>query len=241
MRLVILLLTLLSASPFAYVVPLYDGARGTTPDQQALVLLTNPPAGAAASQQFDDGATTLDTTARRVESAGYFGSGVPALDRSAGYSLFFTLELLLEQHDPVDRNGDGLADRAGLSVIVLSSDRRGIELGFWNDRVWAQDDARDGPGELFTQAEGVTLDTVARRAYELRVLNETYTLFADGAPVLSGPLRDYTPFVGFPDPYETPNLVFLGDNTSSAAARVRIFSVAVQIPGHALALPFVAG
>jgi hypothetical protein len=241
MRLVMLLLVLatIPASPFSHVVPLYDGARGTTPDRQGMVLLTNPLAGAAATQVFADGATTLDTSVVRSESAGYFGSGVPVLDRTAGYSLFFTVELPLEQHDPADRNGDGVFDRAGFSVIALSSDRRGIELGFWSDRVWAQDDARDGPGELFTQAEGAALDTAPRRVYELRVAGDDYTLFADGAAVFGGPLRDYTSFAGFPDPYETPNLIFLGDDTASAGARVRLVSIAVQIKGHALALPLV--
>ena len=42
---------------------------------------------------------------------------------------------------------------------------------------------------------------------------------------LTGQLRDYTTWVpplGFPDPYEMPSLIFLGDNTTSAGARTHI-------------------
>ena len=47
---------------------------------------------------------------------------------------------------------------------------------------------------------------------------DTYALSANDTPVLTGPVRDYTPFVGLIDPYETPNFLFFGDNTTSARA-----------------------
>ena len=43
------------------------------------------------------------------------------------------LKLLSETHST--------NDRAGLSLIVLSSDLRGIELGFWTNEIWAQSGA----------------------------------------------------------------------------------------------------
>ncbi|MEP7134154.1 MAG: hypothetical protein ABI904_04395 [Chloroflexota bacterium] len=58
-------------------------------------------------------------------------------------------------------------------------------------------------------------------------MGDTYTLTANAIPLLTGPLRDYSAFTGFPDPYEAPNFLFLGDNTTSAQARVRLRFVSV--------------
>jgi hypothetical protein len=172
---------------------------------------------------------------RAADYAGYIGdpSVVPALDRAAGYTLTVSLQLLAEAH--------ASPDRAGFSITVLSSDRRGIELGLWVDTVWAQDDAAGGG--LFTRAEGAPIDAGAEAVtYTLAVRGAGYALAANGQAVLSGRLRDYTPFVGPIDPYETPNLVFMGDNTTSARARVRLLGVEVVSGACARArLPVVLG
>ena len=123
-------------------------------------------------------------------------------------------------------------DRAGFSVIILSDDRGGsdspwgIELAFWLDEIWAQDDDRQS-GTLFTHAEGVSHSALLPNLYHLAIISDTYTLSADDSVLLSGRLRDYSNFAGIPDPYETPNLLFLGDNTTSAAGRVKIDYVAI--------------
>lgn len=236
MRLLLLVMPLVLAFPQQ--TALYDSARGTTPDRQGMAFITNPLVGASATQTYGDGATTLDTTPAQIEQAGYVGQQVPALDRAGGFSLVFRLQVLEERHIAVDYNGDGLADRAGFSVIVLSDDLRGVELGFWANEVWAQDDGIGG-GQIFTHAEGAALDTGRLRSYELRVRDDAYTLLADGAAVLAGPLRDYRAFSGPIDPYETPNLVFLGDDNANGGARVRLVSVAVVTGGYGVALPLV--
>ena len=239
------------ATAIAQVAVLYDGARGTTPDAQGFVFLASPPLLAVARQEYAGGATTLDSAAARRDAAGYFvrESAVPTLDRTAGYTVSLTLQILAENHDGSARGGDAWDDRAGFSLIVLSSDRRGVELGFWQDRVWAQADGRDAAQPIFTQAEGAAFDTTAAlTTYELHVLGDSYALLAGGAPLLSGPLRDYTGFEPEPlqpDPYETPNLVFLGDDTGAAYVRARVAGVAAStaVPQHAggqaIALPFV--
>jgi hypothetical protein len=61
----------------------------------------------------------------------------------------------------------------------------------------------------------------------LAVLGDDYALSSAGIPIVSGKLRDYTAFSGFPDPYKTPNLIFLGDDTSSASAKISLAYVAV--------------
>lgn len=142
----------------------------------------------------------------------------PTLDRQAGYAVNFQAALTAEAHlgdqsvnntgpTTTDRNGDGKGDRAGFSIIVLSEDKWGIELGFWDDRVFAQEDASTQidktkyPGvtspaddhlTLFTSAEFASLNTTISRNYEVVIKGNLYTLLADGVAVLSGRLRDYS-------------------------------------------------
>jgi hypothetical protein len=202
---------------------LYDGAKNNRPDDQGFTFLAVPSVSPTAA----GGATILDTARNKNIFAGYFSKPTPqlVLDRAAGYTISFSVQVELEDHTGSDRNKDGVDDRAGFSVIVLSSDTRGIELGFWEDRIWAQ---QGGSGStLFTQAEGAPFDTQsARVAYLLKVQGDSYALSSDGTPILSGELRDYSAFNGFPDPYETPNLIFLGDDTSSASAKIQLAYVA---------------
>ena len=63
--------------------------------------------------------------------------------------------------------------------------------------------------------------------YQLTIIDDAYTLIANTQSILTGPLRDYSDFDGFPDPYQTPNFLFLGDDTTSAQARVRLGYLAI--------------
>ncbi|MDQ4076381.1 MAG: hypothetical protein M3220_09070, partial [Chloroflexota bacterium] len=228
-------------------VVLYDGALGGTPDRQGFLYLTQP-LRAEATQSFEDGVTTLDTTVVREEMVGYFSRStlMPTLDRMRGYTVSFTVQVASEDHAGSDKDGDGVGDRAGFSVIVLGEDLKGIELGFWEDEIWAQADGINPPGnEIFTHAEGVAFDTTSDLLpYELTIRGDVYTLAMDSQVLLSGPLRDYTAFTGPIDPYETPNFLFLGDDTSSAQALIRLSYVAVTVTqdlDERLYLPFVLG
>ncbi|HET9223061.1 MAG TPA: hypothetical protein VFO07_11180 [Roseiflexaceae bacterium] len=201
----------------AATVTLYDGALGGTPDTQGFSYLTEPIVSAQASQSFANGTTTLTTTLQISDKAGYFAKNerMPQLDRTAGYTVRFATQVLEENHSN--------NNRAGFSVIVLSSDLRGIELGFWEDQVWAQADSPP-----FTHAETRMLDTTAGLiAYELRILGNSYTLTGGGA-TLSGPLRDYS---AEGPPYTLANFLFLGDDTTSASARIRLTKVDVVTGG----------
>ncbi|MFN2137874.1 MAG: hypothetical protein ACK2UK_18105 [Candidatus Promineifilaceae bacterium] len=203
---------------------LYDGSLGTTPDEQGFSFLAF---GISADQQFADGVTILDSTGEMSDQAGYFNEQSPVLDRSLGYRILFELQIEAEEH----ANGH----RAGFSLLVLSDDRLGLEIGFWEDAIWVQE---GGPGDkLFTRAETINFDTGARTLYELAVEENTYQLSAGGQELMSGPLRDYSSFEGFPDPYESPNLIFLGDDTSRAASRTAVAFVAVETFVAATATP----
>jgi hypothetical protein len=219
---------------------LYDGALGTPPEAQGFVYAEI----GTATRTTTGGATTLDTTALNAISAGYTVSPTvaPLLDRLAGYSVTFTAQVITETHTGSDRNSDGVDDRAGFSLTVLSTDTLGIELGFWPDRVWAQEGGAPvaAGGRLFTQAEGAALDTTTGLVtYTLMVDGSRYSLIASGQPALGGALRDYTAFTGPIDPYETPNFLFLGDNTTSARGSVRLAHVSVIAPLNKTYLPLI--
>jgi PEP-CTERM motif len=138
--------------------------------------------------------------------------GFPVLNRTNGYSLNFELQVNAEAH----QNND----RAGFSVILISQDLFGIELGFWTNEIWAQS------GAAFTHAEGAAFNTTAQLVpYELRVAGGNYALFASGSQILAGVLRDYS---AFGSPYNLGSFVFLGDDTSSAGADVLVGTVSVS-------------
>ena len=152
----------------------------------------------------------------------------PILNADDGYSVFFNLAVnpLLE-NDP---------NRASFGVIAISSDKtKGIELNFEADLVFAQSEADSGSGfSEFTRAENAPVDTSVSRNYELKIQNSTYELFADNTFLLTGNLRDYEfdadnsePPLPF-NPYETPNLLFLGDSTDQAAGSFTLGEVRVE-------------
>ena len=180
---------------------LYDPSVGTLPNAQNWSYVSLP---IAASLSVTEGAAQLNTQALSTILAGFSRVAPTPLERTPGFSVQFDLKVVAEDHG-------SRVDRAGVSVTVLSADKKGIELGFWTDRIWAQTDA-----PMFTHAEEALWNTGVTTAYELRLVGDTYTLLANGAPLLTGAVRDYTAFVGTIDPYETPNFLFFGDNTTSA-------------------------
>jgi hypothetical protein len=187
---------------------LYDGSLGTTPDHQGWIYLTDPLFGTAATQAASDGVTTLDTTAATSDSAGYFGFGLATLDRSTGYTISLTLKLDSETHTSTDR--------AGFSLIALSSDHQGVELGFWTDQVWAQNVG-------FTHGESASdATTSASVRYDLTISGNAYSLSVGGTALLNGTLRDYSASGA---PYTQNNTIFFGDDTSSAAAKAEVANV----------------
>ncbi|MFZ0546999.1 MAG: hypothetical protein WAM60_16240 [Candidatus Promineifilaceae bacterium] len=223
---------------------LYDGALGGTPNSQGSLLYLNLPPGSA-TNSASSGVTTLDTTIVNDGAyAGYFNdhdtnADIPVLNRTTGYTLTFTAQVESESH--ANNN------RAGFSVIILGDDSKGIEMAFWENEIWVQDDDANDPGDLFTHAEGAAYSTTTSlQTYHLAVFSDTYTLTVGSSTILTGRLRDYTNFSGSIDPYETPNFIFLGDDTTSAQARIKLSFVAVETaesppppPDYLTYLPFV--
>ncbi|AFY70097.1 hypothetical protein Pse7367_1821 [Thalassoporum mexicanum PCC 7367] len=217
---------------------LYDGtAQAVTPDNFAPQFLDfNPGLVPGATQTYSGGinATNLNTTASDGVQAGYTNFNLasmlvnpafPDLDRTVGYTLSFVVEIVSA--------AEASADRAGFNVIAVSSDPgagnlSSVEISFQTNRVFSQPTPDPNPaigfsgfGEENTMFNPVGVGFVA---YDLVVAGSTYELFANSASILSGPLRDYTPFAGFPDPYETANFIFFGDDTTSAQANINFQS-----------------
>jgi RTX calcium-binding nonapeptide repeat (4 copies) len=147
----------------------------------------------------------------------------PTLDRNLGYTLSFVAELESEtaRLEGSDVNQDSKDDRAGFNVTLLSDDKKGIQLGFWGDRIWAYEDSttqinpsdepdnplpRNNFRTLFTQAEGVNFNTKSLINYDLTIFGDTYTLFANNNVILNGRLRDYSAFKPPSYPIATPEL-----------------------------------
>jgi hypothetical protein len=190
---------------------LYNGSLDTLPGAQGWTTLI-----LGGSETVGGGATTLDTTALGNTGRGGYARTDLLLDHTAGYTLQFDLQVLSEAH--------ANDNRAGFSIIVLSSDNKGIELGFWQNEVWAQSDSP----VLFQHAEGAAFDTTAALTrYDLRLLSSGYILSLNGSstPLLTGSLRDYSAFGA---PYDTPNFLFLGDDTTSARGSVRLARVSLS-------------
>ncbi|MCT7966819.1 DUF4347 domain-containing protein, partial [Laspinema sp. D1] len=236
---------------------LYDSTNTPdTPNKQGFEYRTLPYRPIAATQNGANLNTNQIVAGVAIVSdyAGYIArpDRIPLLDRNTGYTIDFTAQILAENHNPASakKNNDDKADRAGFSLIAISSDvKKGIEIGFWEDRIWVQEEGAAEPPPplnpehpldsytLFTHtlnpAESVTFPTTNTSVYQLKVLGETYQLLANGnpVPVISGKLRDYSkailPSFLPANPYTTPNFLFFGDNTPSASANFNLSAVSV--------------
>lgn len=217
---------------------LYNGSGGTLPAAQGWSYFTNPLFGAASTQTMSGSGVLLDTFANAAEQAGYFSRNpifqniqhplMPLLDRGFGFFADMRAQILHEQHAVRDDNGDGKDDRAGFSVILLSQDHWGIEIGFWENQLWAYEGDAQGPLNRFTHAESAQFDTTQLTDYRFQVLGNQYLVYGNNQLILQGAVRNYQFFSGSPDVYELPSFMFWGDDTSSARSQVRVERVAVS-------------
>jgi hypothetical protein len=212
----------------AHALDLYNGALGTTPDQQGWLKFRTDGASAPTTASNK---TTFDTSAGQTEKGGFanydattfmpVNAGFPSLNRASGYTVSLDMKVLAESHSSNNRSGVGL--------IVLSSDLLGVELEFWSNEVWVQS------GADFLHAEGAAFNTTAANTtFDLAVHGSTYDVFVNGSgtPLLSGNLRNYS---AFGPPYVLPSFVFLGDDTTSASGAFEFSRLAVTVPEPAMA------
>jgi hypothetical protein len=198
---------------------LYDDTRGNMPqDQGAMAYFYDFFSGSDPGPQAVAGGVQLDTTGDRGDSAGFFShipgfwvpvsSSFPELDPADGFTLSFELDLHAEDH------GTNI-NRAGFSALIVGEDLFGIELGFWTSEIWSQTLV----GDQFRRGDGIAYDTtIGTILYDLTISGGDFFLFADGVEIFTGATRDYSAGSAFPDPYEVPSNLFLGDDTGSAGA-----------------------
>ena len=135
----------------------------------------------------------------------------PTLSSSGGFAIDWSMQMIAESHSS--------GNRAGTSMILLGSDNKGIEIGFWTDQIWAQTS-----DPLFTKGESTNFVTTASSVnYRLLIKDSRYYLFANDAEILSGQTRSYAAFGAAP--YTLSNYFFVGDNTTSASATVDIGTI----------------
>ena len=80
----------------------------------------------------------------------------------------------------------------------------------------------------FLKGTEYLIDTTVRRDYRLEVVNHKFSLFVDKTLGINGSMVDYSPF-GFP--YNVPSTPIFGDDTTSGASSVEIYSIqAVPLP-----------
>ena len=196
---------------------LYDGSLGVPAGQGWAY------AAFGATQTAISGGVQLDSFAVNTYQAGY-SLTTSRLNRTNGFTLRFTSRLVAEAH--ANNN------RAGFSVILLADDKHGIELAFWTNTIFAQADS-----PLFTHAEETNFSTTAFVDYALAFHPTNYVLTANGTPVLSGPVRDYTAFSGPINPYSSTNFLFFGDDTTSAGGTLILNKVVLITAPQLVARP----
>ncbi len=203
------------------------------------------------TQAAEQGVTVLDTIADGSELAGYMSivpgltpetiASLPdvssilpglvlthpdmpeSLDNTAGFNLSFEVRLLEEGHD--------YDERSGFSLVINTRDCsnagcKGLEMGFWPGEIWVQGDD-DDEKVLFFRALSSSFVTTKMTQYDLSIRGDAYELFADGASLLKGRLRDYSSYEDsfYVTVYQTPNFIFLGDDTEFAKAKISLASV----------------
>ncbi len=187
----------------------------------------------------DTGGVKIDSNAGSPDNAEYSGysnynpltsnfvnTSFPTLDQNSGYSIFFNVAL--------NTISDNSNDRAAFSITVIGKDNEGIEIGFDEDRIFAQN-------ANFTRASAETqsFTTSSSTDYQLAVSGNSYQLLADTgggfSNVLSGSLRTYDfnpatsdPPLGIFNPYEIPNFLFFGDNTGQAHGTFTLGEISVE-------------
>lgn len=232
----------------AGVITLYNGTSGVTPNLYNSPELNNSPALTFGSpnggtQSFSNGVTNLNTSASNnngiyggysnynlttsaspsvITPTSLVNSLFPSIDRNAGYSLTFTVKINSQVND-----GTNGAYRAGFSVIAISSDKQGIEIGFRNSDIFSQ--ASSSFNSIGEQVTNVSSLLSSLNTYTLNIVGSNYTLTNNTTTLLSGVLRDYTTASGFgSDVYRTSNFIFLGDDTTSARADIDLQSISLD-------------
>ena len=213
-----LLAAAFAAQVSAEPVILYDGNLNSSPEDQGWIYRLEPPIRNQSRQAPVDRAFNLNTSRNLADRAGYFVRLPPmnshpqapeVLNRRQGYRIGFTLRVLSERRSAPNQE-------AGFSLIALSHDLLGIDLGFGTGEIFARTSEWKRAEE--NRALPFRIDK-EYRDFELDIRENEYRLSANGQEILVGSLRNYS---DAGQPYTVPNLLFFGDNAESAGASVNL-------------------
>ena len=234
----------------AAVFTLYN-ANGTNPNSQGslkpgAICASNSPLGPSCNvggafpyqvsideTQVLGAGVTLNTATNSAEYSGYsnynplsstyyntttFNSST--LDQTTGYTINFTVNL-----DTVTDNTTTSNPRAAFSIIAISGDKKGIEIGFRTDEIFAQSN------NFTSQAQTALFTTTSPTTYKLTVFADNYSLSSNGTPIINGALQNYVfnpassdPPLPF-NPYTTSSFLFFGDDTGQESGTFTLGSV----------------
>jgi hypothetical protein len=218
--LILAVLACIHGSSQAVDIFLYDATLNQFPESQPwLFYAADSSSGGSVSKNLTVLGTELSTN--ETARAGWSNTipilntwknpAFPILNPAEGFALEWSMQILSENHNSTDR--------AGTSLILLGSNGRGIELGFWTHEIWAQN-----ANPLFTHGESAGFDlTAGAHDFRLEIIGDQYLLSSGQNLLLSGITRDYSAFGSAP--YSLQNYFFLGDNTTSAGATSQFGSI----------------
>lgn len=193
---------------------LFDASLNTDPDAQGWMFVSNLFDKSETERFTENGLHSFNTLADISELSGYFGMNHPGIDRlmrEHGINLIFDLQVIEENSHS--------ETRGGFSIILLTDDLYGLELVFKRDSIWVY--TTD-----FLIGEVQPVNTSSELSgYSISIKDDRYEIFADGILQLNGPLRDYS---GFGPPYNIPNFIFFGDNTSRAGAHIHLSQIILE-------------
>lgn len=193
---------------------LYDASLGTHPDGQGWLFVSNLFDESETVRFTENGLHSFNTLADISEQSGYFGINHPGIDllmKEQGLNLIFDLQIIDENSLSVNRGG--------FSIILLTDDLLGLELVFKKDSIWVYTSD-------FLIGEVQPVNTASDLSeYSISITEGEYEIFIDGILQLNGPLRDYS---GFGPPYNIPNFIFFGDNTSSAGVHIHLSQIILE-------------
>ena len=193
---------------------LFDASLGTDPEAQGWIFVSNLFDQSKTERFTENGLHSFNTLADISELSGYFGMnhpGIGRLMREHGIKMTFDLQVI-EEYSFAENRG-------GFSIILLTDDLYGLELVFKQDSIWAYTSD-------FIIGEVQPVNTVSDLSvYSISVKDDQYEVFIDGTLTLSGSLRDYS---GFGTPYNIPNFIFFGDNTSRAGAHIHLSKIILE-------------
>jgi len=224
-------------------ISLYNGS-GLPASQGSLApgALQNSGSPTSVSETSVAGGVQLNTAANSAEYSGYsnynplsstyFNPAIfqsSTLNQATGYTITFTVSL-----SNVFDGSSPAAPRAAFSVIAVSSDKKGIEIGFRPTAIFSQSASFGTESE--TSLSLISIDTSISKDYTLTVFNDTYSLSlsSSGTSIINGALKNYVfnpassdPPLPF-NPYTTSSFLFFGDDTGKASGTFTLGNVTLD-------------